>query len=93
MKTFNKALLAVIAASTMSTAAFASSDDTAYDRLQTTKAGLHSLGQSLENMGANVDTSVDLSGANTLNQKEAVYSAKYAELQTQFNDLRAQSAE
>lgn len=92
MKTLNKTLLALLAASTMATAAFAG-DDTAYEQLQTTKAGVHSLGQSLENMGASVDTSVDLSGANTLNQKEAIYSAKYAELQTQFNDLRTQSAE
>ncbi|MCB5161809.1 hypothetical protein [Marinomonas algarum] len=92
MKTLNKTLLAVLATSTMTTAAFAS-DDTAFDQLRTTKAGVESLAHSLENMGATVDTSVDLNGAYTVNQKEAVYSEKYAELQAQFDDLRAQRAQ
>jgi hypothetical protein len=44
-------------------------------------------------MGASVDTSVNLNGAYTFDQKEAIYSAKHAELQNQFDVLHAQSAE
>lgn len=92
MKTFTKTTLVFLATAAMATSAFAS-DDSAYEKLQASKAGVKSLANTLENMGANVDTSVDLNGANTLNKKEAVYSAKYSELQDQFNALNAQSAE
>ena len=44
-------------------------------------------------MGADVDSSVNLSGAFTANQKASVYQAKHAELQAQFDELHSQSAE
>ena len=90
MKTFSKSAITFFAASVMATSAFAS-DST--DRLQSAKGSVEALGVTLENMGANVDTSVDLNGAYTADQKAAVYKAKHAELQNQFNMLRAQSAE
>ncbi len=90
MKTFTKTALTLLAASVMTTAAFA---ETGTERVQSAKGGVEALGITLENMGAPVDTSVNLNGAYTFDQKEAIYSAKHAELQNQFDALHAQSAE
>lgn len=90
MKTITKVTLALLTASAMTTAAFA---ETGTERLQSAKGSVEALGVSLENMGANVDTSVNLNGAYTFDQKAAVYNAKHAELQNQFDALHAQSAE
>ncbi|PYF84702.1 MULTISPECIES: hypothetical protein [Marinomonas] len=88
MKTFTKTSLALLTAAVMTTSAFA--NDTVEERLQSAKGSVEALGTTLENMGADVDTSVDLSGAYTFSQKAAVYNAKHAELQEQFNNLNAQ---
>ncbi|RBP84574.1 hypothetical protein EBI01_04630 [Marinomonas rhizomae] len=90
MKNLNKAILALVTASVMSTAAFA---ETGTERVQSAKGSVEALGVTLENMGASVDTSVDLNGAYTFDQKAAVYNAKHAELQSQFDSLNAQTAE
>ncbi|MCB5162796.1 hypothetical protein [Marinomonas algarum] len=92
MKKLTATTLAILATAAVSTSALAD-NDTAFEKLQTTKAGVSALSNTLENMGATVDTSVDLNGANTLKQKEAVYLDKYAELQDQFNTLNAQVSE
>jgi hypothetical protein len=89
MKTFTKTALTLLAASVMTTAAFA---ETGTERVQSAKGGVEALGITLENMGASVDTSVNLNGAYTFDQKEAIYSAKHAELQNKFDVLHAQSA-
>lgn len=88
MKTFTKATLTLLTAAVMTTSAFA--NDTVQERLQSAKGSVEALGTTLENMGADVDTSVDLSGAYTFSQKTAVFNAKHAELQEQFNNLNAQ---
>ncbi|MFT7372930.1 MAG: hypothetical protein ACI9T9_001624 [Oleiphilaceae bacterium] len=85
MKKLTAIAATIITASVLSTSAFASSDDNAYDELLSASA----LAVTLENLGQTVDTNLDLNGAHTFSQKEAVYSAKHAELQTQFNELRA----
>ncbi|QUX91707.1 hypothetical protein CYL31_09905 [Marinomonas sp. A3A] len=90
MKTFTKTTLALLAASVMTTAAFA---ETGTERVQSARGSVEALGATLENMGAAVDTSVDLNGAYTFDQKAAVYKAKHNELQAQFDSLHAQSAE
>ncbi|WP_369921701.1 hypothetical protein AB8E32_05425 [Marinomonas polaris] len=90
MKTITKVTLALLTASAMTTAAFA---ETGIERVQSAKGSVEALGVTLENMGANVDTSVDLNGAYTFEQKTAVYNVKHAELQNQFDALHAQSAE
>jgi hypothetical protein len=90
MKTLNKTILALLTASVMTTSAFA---ETGTERVQSAKGSVEALGATLENMGANVDTSVDLNGAYTFDQKAAIYNAKHEELQSQFDSLRAQSAE
>ncbi|WP_392384077.1 hypothetical protein [Marinomonas primoryensis] len=90
MKTFTKTAFTLLTASVMTTAAFA---ETGTERVQSAKGGVEALGITLENMGAPVDTSVNLNGAYTFDQKEAIYSAKHAELQNQFDALHAQSAE
>ncbi|MBU1293438.1 MAG: hypothetical protein KJ609_12055 [Gammaproteobacteria bacterium] len=90
MKNLNKTILALLAASVMTTAAFA---ETGTERVQSAKGSVEALGVTLENMGANVDTSVDLNGAYTFDQKAAVYDAKHTELQNQFDALHAQTAE
>jgi hypothetical protein len=90
MKNFTKTALTLLTASVMTTAAFA---ETGTERVQSAKGGVEALGITLENMGAPVDTSVNLNGAYTFDQKEAIYSAKHAELQNQFDALHAQSAE
>jgi hypothetical protein len=90
MKIFTKTALTLLTASVMTTAAFA---ETGTERVQSAKGGVEALGITLENMGAPVDTSVNLNGAYTFDQKEAIYSAKHAELQNQFDALHAQSAE
>ncbi|BFM48110.1 hypothetical protein [Marinomonas sp. THO17] len=92
MKMLTKATLTLLTATAM-TSAFAASDGNYSDRIQSTKAGIEALSNTLEKMGANVDVSVDLNGAYTPSQKEAVYSAKYAELQDQFDALHNQVAE
>ncbi|MEP3348639.1 MAG: hypothetical protein ABJN96_01670 [Marinomonas sp.] len=79
----------LVTATVLSTSAFASSDN-AIDDLRTAKASVASLSTTLENLGQTVDSSVDLNGARTFAQKEAVYNAKHAELQAQFNELNAQ---
>ena len=88
MKNLTKAALVLLTATAM-TSAFASSDDTAFERAQSAKSSVEALTVSLENLGATVDSSVDLNGANTFNQKAAAYDAKHAELQAQFNTLNA----
>ncbi|MCW4631699.1 MULTISPECIES: hypothetical protein [Marinomonas] len=90
MKTFSKSAITFFTASVMAASAFASEST---DRVQSAKGSVEALGVTLENMGANVDTNVDLNGAYTADQKAAVYKAKHAELQSQFNTLHAQSAE
>lgn len=92
MKNLHKTIFALVTASVMTTAAFADTE-TGTERLQSAKGSVEALGTTLENMGANVDTSVDLNGAYTFDQKAAVYNAKHAELQDQFDSLHAQSAE
>ncbi|RBO82746.1 hypothetical protein [Marinomonas aquiplantarum] len=92
MKNLTKAALTLLTATAM-TSAFAASDDNYSDRIQSTKAGIEALSNTLENMGATVDASVDLNGAYTPSQKEAVYAEKYSDLQDQFDALHAQSAE
>ena len=93
MKTLTKTIFSLVTASILATSAFASSNDSPYEQAQGAKARVEALSATLENMGVNVDTSVDLNGANTFQQKAAVYNAKHAELQAEFNSLHAQSAE
>jgi hypothetical protein len=80
----------LITASALSTSAFASTDDSASERFQTARAGVQALTITLENLGATVDSNVDLNGANTFSQKEAAYNAKHSDLQAQFDALQAQ---
>ena len=93
MNTLNKTVLALITASVMATSAFASSSESPAERVQSAKGSVEALAVTLENMGANVDSSVDLNGAYTPDQKVSIYNAKHAELQAEFNSLHAQSAE
>ncbi len=93
MKNFTKTTLALLTASVMATSVFAASDKTPTDRIQSAKGSVEALAVTLENMGANVDTNVDLNSAHSVNQKVSAYQTKHAELQAQFDELRAQSAE
>jgi hypothetical protein len=93
MKKLTAIVATLITASVLSTAAFASSDDSPREELRSAKAGVTALALTLENLGQTVDTNVDLNGAHTFSQKEAVYSTKHAELQAQFDELRLNSAE
>ena len=93
MKTLNKTILALLAASVMTTGAFAGTGDGADDRIQSAKGSVEALTVTLENLGAEVDSSVNLNGAYTADQKVSLYNAKHAELQNQFDTLHAQSAE
>ena len=90
MKKLTTIVATLITASVLSTSAFASSDDSPREELRSAKAGVEALAVTLENLGQTVDTNVDLNGAYTFSQKEAVYNAKHAELQAQFNELNAQ---
>ncbi|WP_394179424.1 hypothetical protein [Marinomonas posidonica] len=90
MKNLNKTILALVTASVFSTAAMASSDDSVSDRLMSARGSVEALATTLENMGANVDASVDLNGAYTPAQKTAVYVQKHDELQAQFDALHAE---
>ncbi|BDX02696.1 MAG: hypothetical protein ACPGRG_14635 [Marinomonas sp.] len=92
MNNLNKAMLAFVTASAMSTSVFAASES-ASERIQSAKGSVEALSVTLENMGADVDSSVNLKGAYTADQKVSVYNAKHAELQAQFDELHAQSAE
>lgn len=85
MKLFTKAALTFITASVVTTSAFASTDDTGFDRLLSAKSSVKALTATLENLGENVDNSVNLSGAHTISQKVAIYHAKHDALQDQFN--------
>jgi hypothetical protein len=77
----------------MTTSAFAASGESSTDRIQSAKGSVEALAVTLENMGADVDSSVNLNGVYTADQKVSVYNAKHAELQNQFDTLHAQSAE
>lgn len=90
MNTITKLSLVFLTASVMTTAAFA---ETADERLQSAKGSVEALTVTLENMGADVNTNVDLNGAYTFDQKTAVYNQKHAELQDQFNTLHSQISE
>ncbi|BDX02695.1 MAG: hypothetical protein ACPGRG_14630 [Marinomonas sp.] len=90
MKTFTKTTLALLTAAVMTTSAFA---ETGTERLQSAKGSVEALATTLENMGAAVNTDVNLNGAYTFDQKVAVYNEKHAELQDQFDALHAQTAE
>ncbi|MGR0279666.1 hypothetical protein ACUM5Y_11555 [Marinomonas dokdonensis] len=90
MNTFTKSALSVLAAVSISSTAFAySSDDSPRERVYSAKAGVHALAKTLENLGENVNTDVDLSDARTWYQKEAAYAAKHKELQAQFDELKS----
>jgi hypothetical protein len=93
MKTLNKTVLALLAASVMTTSAYAGTGDGADDRIQSARGSVEALTTTLENMGAKVDSSVNLNGAYTADQKVSLYNEKHAELQNQFDTLHAQSAE
>lgn len=93
MKTLNKTFLALVTASVMATSAFAASDESSSDRLQSARGSVEALAVTLENMGADVDASVDLNGAYTADQKVSLYNAKHAQLQAEFDSLHAQAAE
>ena len=90
MKNLNKVVLSLLTVSVMATSAFAETSD---ERLQSAKGSVEALATTLEDMGANVDTSVNLNGAYTFDQKAAVYNQKHAELQSQFDSLHSQVAE
>jgi hypothetical protein len=90
MKTLNKTVLALLAASVMTISAFAGTGDGADDRIQSARGSVEALTITLENMGAKVDSSVNLNGAYTADQKVSLYNAKHAELQNQFDTLHAQ---
>lgn len=92
MNNINRAILALVTTSALATSAFAATE-TADERLQSARGSVEALSVTLENMGADVDSNVNLNGAYTANQKASVYKAKHAELQAQFDELRAQSAE
>ena len=93
MKTLTKSTLAVITAALLSTSAFAnSSDDSPIEQVRTAKAGVEALATTLKNEGVAVDTKVNLDGARTYAQKEAVYQAKYSELQAQFDAIHQQNS-
>ncbi|NLQ16316.1 hypothetical protein HGG82_01595 [Marinomonas sp. M1K-6] len=92
MNTFSKTAITFFTASVIATSAFAA-DENAADRLQSARGSVLALSATLENMGAKVDSTVNLKGAYTYNQKTAIYQAKHADLQSQFDALRAQSAE
>jgi hypothetical protein len=93
MKTLNKTILALVTASVMATSAFAASGESSTDRIQSAKGSVEALAVTLENMGADVDSNVDLNGVYSVDQKVSAYKAKHAELQAQFDELHAQSAE
>ena len=92
MNNLNRAILALVTTSALATSAFAASESSD-ERLQSARGSVQALSATLENMGADVDSSVNLSGAFTANQKASVYQAKHAELQAQFDELHSQSAE
>lgn len=93
MKNLNKFILVLATASIMATSVFAASNESPSEELLNAKGRVEALSTTLENMGENVNSSVDLNGAYTFNQKTAVYNDKHAELQAQFDTLRAQTAE
>lgn len=93
MKKLTAIAATIVTASVLSTSAFASNDDNTSDRFQSARGGVEALTVTLENLGATVDKNIDLSGAYTYGQKTAVYNAKHADLQAQFDELRAHSAE
>ncbi|BFM48111.1 hypothetical protein [Marinomonas sp. THO17] len=90
MNTLNKTLLALVTTAVFSSAAMATSDESVSDRLMSARGSVEALATTLENMGANVDASVDLNGAYTPFQKIAVYQEKHDELQAQFDALHAE---
>ncbi|MGO2356366.1 MAG: hypothetical protein ACTH58_16720 [Marinomonas foliarum] len=92
MNNVNRTILALVTTSALATSAFAATE-TSSERLQSARGSVEALSVTLENMGADVDSSVNLNGAYTTNQKTSVYKAKHAELQAQFDELHAQSAE
>ncbi|MBU1293439.1 MAG: hypothetical protein KJ609_12060 [Gammaproteobacteria bacterium] len=93
MKTLNKTILALVTASVMATSAFAASGESPTDRIQSARGSVEALAVTLENMGADVDANVNLNGAYSVDQKVSAYETKHAELQAQFDELHAQSAE
>ncbi|AEF54938.1 hypothetical protein [Marinomonas posidonica] len=90
MNNLNKTILTLVTVSVFSTAAMAASDESASDRLMSARGSVEALAMTLENMGANVDASVDLNGAYTPAQKTALYLQKHDALQAQFDALQAE---
>lgn len=86
MKNITKAMIVFLTTSVIATGAFASD---AYTDARTEKARVESLEANLQSMGATVDTSVDMNGATTPLQQKAVWDAKHAQLQQEYNDLVA----
>lgn len=93
MNNLNKTIIALVTASVMATSAFAASGEGSTDRIQSAKGSVEALAVTLENMGADVDANVNLNGAYTVDQKVSAYQNKHTELQAQFDELHAQSAE
>jgi len=88
MNVFKKAALALLAATTISTAVFANDDALAEAQFR-----VDAISAQLESMGAEVDATVELNAASTPIEQEAALAAKYEELQIQLEDLQAKIAE
>lgn len=88
MNVFTKTVLAFLAVTAISTAAFANDD-----ALMEAQSRIEAISAQLESMGVEVDASVDLNEAATPIEQEAALTAKYEELQIQLEDLQAQAAE
>ncbi|ETX09632.1 hypothetical protein MUS1_06350 [Marinomonas ushuaiensis DSM 15871] len=88
MNALTKTTLALLAATVISTAAFANSDALAEAQYR-----VDAISAQLESMGAEVDSSVDLNAAATPIEQEAALVAKYEELQIQLENLQAKTAE
>lgn len=88
MNVFTKSALTLLAATAISTVAFANDD-----ALVEAQSRIDVIAAQLESMGAEVDSNVDLNAAATPAEKEAMLGAKFEELQIQLEGLQAQSAQ
>ena len=87
MKTFTKSALTLLAATVITTSAFASNGDSLDDNVRDARSQVTAISAQLDSMGVEHNVQVNFNSTSTLSQKEALLKEKHQELQTIFNSI------
>lgn len=87
MKTITKSALTLLAATVITTSAFAANGDSLDDNVRDARSQVTAISAQLDSMGVEHNAEVNFNSTSTLTQKEALLKEKHQELQTMFNSI------